>query len=57
MRHARADFKVSIILAITTPDNEASARLLEKIGLHFDRTTKLTPESDEVKLFTTNGQG
>src|SRR5204863_3002086 len=56
MRHARADFNVSTILAITTPDNEASARLLGKIGLHFDRTIKLTPESNQVKLFTTNGQ-
>ena len=59
MKHARDVFNVSTILAITTPDNEASAKLLGKIGLHFDRTIKLTPESDEVKLFTTtaNGQG
>ena len=59
MRHARAAFDVNTILAITTPDNEASGKLLRKIGLHFDQMIKLTPESDEVKLFTTttNGQG
>jgi RimJ/RimL family protein N-acetyltransferase len=54
MKHARAAFNVSTILAITTPDNEASAKLLGKIGLRFDRMIKLTPESDEVRLFTTN---
>jgi len=59
MKHARATFQVRTILAITTPDNEASGKLLAKIGLRFDRMIKLTPESDEVKLFTTteNGQG
>jgi RimJ/RimL family protein N-acetyltransferase len=59
MKHAREQFKLTTILAITTPDNEASGKLLRKIGLHFDRLIKLTPESEEVKLFTTteNAQG
>lgn len=57
MRHARDAYSVNTILAITTPDNEASGRLLRKIGLHFERLIKLTPESDEVKLFTTNTNG
>jgi RimJ/RimL family protein N-acetyltransferase len=53
MKHARDAFKVKTILAITTPDNEASGKLLTKIGMTFERLIKLTPESDEVKLFTT----
>ena len=57
MRHARDACKVNTILAITTPDNEASAKLLTKIGFHFDRKIRLLPESDEVKLFTTNTNG
>lgn len=57
MRHARSVLNLSTILAITTPDNDASGKLLRKIGMAFDRMIKLTPESDEVKLFTTeNGQ-
>jgi RimJ/RimL family protein N-acetyltransferase len=51
MKHARDVFKVNTILAITSPDNEASGKLLTKIGMTFERLIKLTPESDEVKLF------
>ncbi len=57
IKHARAAFNVDTILAITTPDNEASGKLLSKIGMTFDRLIKLTPESDEVKLFTTSENG
>jgi ribosomal-protein-alanine N-acetyltransferase len=57
MRHARAAFNLSTILAITTPENEASGKLLAKIGMAFDRLIKLTPESDEVKLFSTTTNG
>jgi hypothetical protein len=42
------------VLAITSPDNEASAKLLGKIGLRFDRVVKLSEDAAEVKLFTTN---
>jgi len=45
---------VENILAITTPDNEASARLLGKIGLRFDRLMKLSEDAAEVKLFTSD---
>jgi len=40
------------IVAITSPDNEASARLLEKLGLRFERMMNLSAD-DEVKLFAT----
>ena len=53
MKHARTVLNVDTILAITTPENEASGKLLSKIGLSFERLIRLTPESDEVKLFTT----
>ena len=52
MNYARGTLKLSQILAITTPDNEASAKLLEKIGLTFDRLVKLSEDSAEMKLFT-----
>jgi len=39
------------ILAITSPDNESSIRVLEKIGLKFERVIKLAPDNSEVKLF------
>jgi len=54
MTHARASLGVERVLAITTPDNEASAKLLGKIGLRFDRLVKLSEDAAEVKLFTSN---
>ena len=38
------------IVAITSPDNVSSARVLEKCGMHFERSLMLAPDN-EVKLF------
>jgi RimJ/RimL family protein N-acetyltransferase len=39
------------IVAITSLDNDRSAKLLEKLGLRFEKMLKLSPGSEEVKLF------
>ena len=39
------------IVAITSPDNHASGRLLEKLGLRFERMVKLSEGAEEVRLF------
>jgi ribosomal-protein-alanine N-acetyltransferase len=39
------------IVAITSPDNWGSIRVLETIGLKFDRLMRLTEDSPPVKLF------
>jgi RimJ/RimL family protein N-acetyltransferase len=52
MKYARETLKLDRILAITSPDNDASAKLLCKIGLKFERLIKLSADGDEVKLFT-----
>ena len=54
MNHARANLGVENVLAITSPDNDASAKLLGKIGLRFDRLVKLAEDAEEVKLFTSD---
>jgi RimJ/RimL family protein N-acetyltransferase len=54
MKYARETLRLGRILAITTPDNEASAKLLGKIGLRFDRKIKLSEDAVEVKLFTSD---
>ena len=54
MKYARETLQLGRILAITTPDNEASAKLLGKIGLRFDRKIKLSEDAVEVKLFTSD---
>lgn len=43
------------IVAITSPDNDASIRLLEKIGLRFERLIKLSADQPEVRLFGSKG--
>lgn len=53
LAHARETLGLGRILAITSPDNEASEKLLGRIGLRFDRLVKLNEDSSEVKLFTT----
>jgi RimJ/RimL family protein N-acetyltransferase len=52
LEHAGKIPGIDQVLAITTPDNEASAKLLVKIGLRFDRLIKLSPDAHEVKLFS-----
>ena len=54
MEYAREALGIKRVLAITTPDNIASGKLLNKIGLRFDRLIKLTADASEVKLFTTD---
>jgi RimJ/RimL family protein N-acetyltransferase len=39
------------IVAITAPDNDASAKVLEKIGLQFERIINLPDHGGESKLF------
>ena len=52
MNHAREVLGLERILAITSPDNDASEKLLTKIGLRFDRILKLAEDASPVKLFT-----
>jgi RimJ/RimL family protein N-acetyltransferase len=53
MSYARDTLGLDRILAITTPDNESSAKLLNKIGLRFDRMIRMAADAPEIKLFTT----
>jgi RimJ/RimL family protein N-acetyltransferase len=39
------------VLAITNLDNDKSIRLLEKMGFHFERMTRMPDETKEIKLF------
>jgi RimJ/RimL family protein N-acetyltransferase len=56
MTYARNTLSLDRVLAITSPDNEASAKLLGKIGLRFERMIKLSDDAPEVKLFTTDSE-
>jgi RimJ/RimL family protein N-acetyltransferase len=43
------------IVAITSLDNDASRKLLEKLGLRFERMVKLSEDTEEVRLFVSDG--
>ena len=54
LQDARARLKLQRILAITSLDNEASIKLLERIGFRFERVTQLAADREQVKLFATD---
>lgn len=52
LAQGREEFGLKRIVAITSLDNEASIRLLGRLGFRFERATRLTPDAEEVKLFS-----
>ena len=51
MSYGREVLGLRRIVAITSLDNDASIRLLEKLGLRFERLIKLSEDQSEVRLF------
>ena len=51
--HARHPLQLARVLAIVSPGNEASTRVLEKIGLRYQRRVRLGEDSEELLLYST----
>jgi len=51
MEHGKSTLGLKRIVAITNPDNRSSIRLLEKLGLRFDRMIRTTADGPEIRLF------
>ena len=51
---ARERLGLKRIVAVVSPHNQSSIRLLEKIGFAFEKMVRLSPEAEEIKLFATN---
>lgn len=51
LAHTFEKFGMRRILAITSPDNERSIKLLEKLGFAFERMLHMDENTPEVKLF------
>ena len=45
------NFGLKRIAAITNPDNIGSIKVLERVGLRFERMIRLSDDSPEIKLF------
>jgi ribosomal-protein-alanine N-acetyltransferase len=50
MRHAEEDCGLRRLVAIVSPGNTASRRLLERIGFRFEGMTRLADDAAEVEL-------
>lgn len=53
LQHGLRDFGLQRVVAITSPGNASSARLLESLGFRLERMLSLSRD-DEVKLFGWN---
>jgi RimJ/RimL family protein N-acetyltransferase len=51
IEYGKRIFGLNRMVAITSPDNYGSAKLLEKLGFNFERMVKLSDDSAEVSLF------
>ena len=51
LAHAREVLGLERVVAITSPDNWSSIRVLERIGLKYERMIRLVDHSPELKLF------
>lgn len=51
LAYGRRSLGLGRVLAITSPDNYRSIKLLEKMGFAFDRMARLTADAPDSKLF------
>jgi RimJ/RimL family protein N-acetyltransferase len=56
MSYASNTLGLGRVLAITNPDNTGSIKVLEKIGLKFERLIRLSEDAPEIMLFASGAQ-
>ena len=54
LKYAKETIGLKRILGIVNPDNAASIRVLEKLGLKFERMVKMPQDDSEMKLYATD---
>ena len=54
LEDARQRLRLQRILAITSLDNEASIKLLQRLGFRFDKVITFAAGREQVRLFTTD---
>ena len=52
LQDARERLSLQRILAITSLDNEASIKLLQRLGFRFEEIMKLSPNGEQLRFFT-----
>jgi len=51
LEHAWRDLGLERIVAIVSPGNDASIRLLEEVGMRYERDLRLPGETSDVRLY------
>ena len=51
--HARDVVGLTRLVAIVSPGNDRSVRVLEQLGMHFERTLRLPGDASDVALYAT----
>jgi RimJ/RimL family protein N-acetyltransferase len=51
LAYARNGLGLTRIVAITSPENSSSMRLLKKLGLRYEKTVQLSPDAPTLNLF------
>jgi ribosomal-protein-alanine N-acetyltransferase len=54
MDYGRDALGLKRIVAITIPANQGSIKVLEKIGLHFEKMVKMATDAEEIMLFVSD---
>ncbi len=52
LEHAREVLGLERVVAVVSPGNRASIRLLEKLGMSFERWVRLADDEPEIQLFS-----
>ena len=52
IEQGRREFGVKRLVAITSQENIGSGKVLEKLGLRFEKTIRLTDDGEELRLFS-----
>jgi RimJ/RimL family protein N-acetyltransferase len=52
--YAKDVLGIDRLVAVTIPDNESSIKLLDRIGLRFERMIRLSEDRSEIKLFASD---
>jgi RimJ/RimL family protein N-acetyltransferase len=52
--YARDVLGLPRLYAVVNPDNAVSIRVLEKLGMRFERTVRLSNEDSDINLFSTD---
>jgi [ribosomal protein S5]-alanine N-acetyltransferase len=53
MEYGRKELGINRVVAITVPDNIGSIKVLEKIGLRFEKMVQMPGDEHEIKFFST----